>query len=133
MFSITFKGQLFRLIKNNVKWMTLVMGFSSWSNINKYVTIKRFGLNNGRRNSNQSITKYFWLYLLFFEKSLSLSLSLSLSRSRSRSPSPSPSPSLSLSLVCVCVCISGVCVCVYFFICLSHMTVWFQNTLDQFQ
>ena len=52
--------------------MTLVMGFSSWSNINKYVTIKRFGLNNGRRNSNQSITKYFWLYLLFFEKSENL-------------------------------------------------------------
>ena len=49
--------------------MTLVMGFSSWSNINKYVTIKRFGLNNVRRNSDQSITKYFWLYLLFFEKS----------------------------------------------------------------
>ena len=52
--------------------MTLVMGFSSWSNINKYVTIKRFGLNNVRRNSDQSITKYFWLYLLFFEKSENL-------------------------------------------------------------
>ena len=52
--------------------MTLVMEFSSWSNINKYVTIKRFGLNNVRRNSDQSITKYFWLYLLFFEKSENL-------------------------------------------------------------
>ena len=51
--------------------MTLVMGFLSWSNINKYVTVKRFGWNV-RRNSDQSITKYFWLYLLFFEKSENL-------------------------------------------------------------